>query len=82
MADRPKAFTTLYGMRWYPEDAESIIEVERMVTIDGRAILRIVAYGPGRTDIDKATILEVTVSKTGRVIRTYPVQGNVGEWDV
>lgn len=78
MNDRPKAFQTEYGMAWYPEDAESIIMVNRIGTLNGRAVLQIVARD--RTQkIDDAAILEVTVSRKGRVIRTYPVQGNVGE---
>ncbi len=80
MSDRPKAFQTDYGMAWYPSDAESIITVERLNTVNGRAVLQIVARD--RTQgIDNAAILQVTVSRKGRVIRTYPVQGNVGEHD-
>jgi len=80
MSDRPIAFCTQFGMVWYPEGAESIIVVERLATLNGRAVLRIVARTKDQ-DIDDAAILEVTVSKKARVIRTYPVQGNVGEWD-
>ena len=80
MSDRPKAFQTDYGMSWYPSDAESIITVERLNTVNGRAVLQIVARDKTQ-GIDDAAILQVTVSRKGRVIRTYPVQGNVGEHD-
>ena len=78
LPSRPRAYSTDYGMTWYPSDAESIITVERFNTVNGRAVLQIVARD--RTQrIDDAAILQVTVSKKGRVIRTYPIQGNVGE---
>ena len=75
---RPRAFATQYGWAWYPEDSEAIIRVDRVATLRGRSVLRIVARTADQ-DIDDAAILEVTVSRKGRVIRTYPVQGNVGE---
>ena len=77
MSRRPQAFTTDYGMAWVPEEAESVIVVERMATLNGRAVLQIVSYTEG-DDTPKATV-QVTVSKKGRTIRTYPVLGDVGE---
>lgn len=78
MTDRPRAFPTEYGMAWYPEDSEAMIFVERLATLNGRAVLRVWARTADQ-DMDDAAILEVTVSKKGRAIRTYPVQGNVSE---
>ena len=80
LPSRPKAFATEYGIAWYPEGAESIIMVDRLATVNGRAVLQITARTSDQ-DIDQAAILQVSISKKGRVIRTYPVQGNVGESD-
>ena len=81
MTERPKAFMGEYGMYWYPsEPSEAIISVSRMAEYRGRSVLRIIARHAGQ-DTDDAAILEVTVSKKGQAIRTYPVQGNVGQGD-
>ena len=80
MSERPQAFATEYGMAWYPEDAESIITVERLSTVNGRAVLQITARTRDQ-DIDNASCLQVSISKKGCRIRTYPVRGDVGEYD-
>ncbi len=74
---RPDAYKTWYGMTWVPEGAESVIKVERMATLNGRAVIQIVTYTEG-VDEPKAEV-QITVSKKGYTIRTYPVHGDVGE---
>ncbi len=78
--NRPDAYKTWYGMTWVPEDAESVIEVHRMATINGRAVIQIVTYTEG-IDKPKAEV-QIIVSKKGNTIRTYPVFGNVGQSDL
>lgn len=74
---RPDAYDTWYGMMWLPDGAESVISVERMATINGRAVLQITTYTEG-TDERRAEV-QITVSKKGHTIRTYPVHGDVAE---
>jgi len=79
MSDRPRTFTTQYGMAWYPKDSEAMIFVDRLATIDGRAILRVRVLNADCSAPEDAIVLEIAVSRGGRVIRTYPVRGNIGQ---
>ena len=74
--ERPRAFSILYGWMWQPEGATSTITVERVATIDGRAILHVRALGNGQNP-DYAPMIEITVSKGGRTLSVYEVRGDV-----
>ena len=76
MSRRPQAFTTDYGMAWYPEDSEAHIFVERLATLNGRAVLSIRSERTG-VPTEDAPFVEIVVSKGGRRITVYPVRGDV-----
>lgn len=76
MSDRPRVFSIRYGWMWQPEDATSTIAIERIATLDGRAILGIRVLGHGMNPDDQPR-LEIAVSKGGRTISVYPVHGDV-----
>lgn len=76
MSDRPTAFSTDYGMAWYPEDSEAHIFVERLATLNGRAVLSVRSERKG-IPTDQAPFVEIAVSKGGRRITVYPVRGDV-----
>ena len=80
MNKRPDAFPIGFGWAWQPEDSEATIYIQRTATLDGRAVLSIWTEAPGLKS-EHAPKVEITVSKKGRVIRTYPVRGNCGQGD-
>jgi len=76
MSKRPAAFPIDYGRAWYAEDSEAYIFVERMATIDGRAVLSVRAMREG-VSFDDAPFVELSVSRKGQRITVYPVSGDV-----
>ncbi len=76
-----KTWQTFFGMAWQPESSEATIFVQRTATLDGRAVLSVWARAPGMKP-EHSPKVEIAVSKKGRSIRTYPVNGNCGQGDV
>ena len=72
---RPRAFETDYGMIWLPAGSTSVIEVERITTHYGVAVLSVRSSWEGNDG--RGTELQIAISKGGRSIRVFDDEGQL-----
>lgn len=67
---RPRAFPSAHGFWWYPEDSEACINVSRIATLYGKAVVGVTVTAHG-CEVGDLPRLQIAVSPKGRAVRVW-----------